>query len=210
MWTILWTGMLLGVGAAISVGPIFVTIIQEAALRGFASSFRVILGSAVADILLLIPALAFIWLIKSVAEASFWVGLVGVGFFLFLSVEAFRDAFRLWHERGTPESVRGWCFWKGLVGNLANPLSWTFWLAVGTPTMLLAYQSAGWSGLSLFTVTWFVVASGLETVIAMVVAHSRHLIGMRGQAIFSGISALMFLLLAVGLLNTSVLPVALF
>lgn len=206
MLSVFWIGILLGVGAAVAVGPIFVTIIQEAALRGFASSFRVIIGSAVADIILLIPSLAFIWIVQGVANASFWVGLIGVGFFLYLSIEATRDAYRLWHTTTQAVISGGWSFWKGLLGNLANPLSWTFWLATGTPTMLHAYHEAGWSGLVLFTVTWFLVASGLEAVIAMIVARSKNMIGMRGQAVFSGVSALMFALLAISLLRSSVLP----
>lgn len=202
----LWLGILLGIGAAIAVGPIFVTIIQESAARGFASGFRVIIGSAVADMVLLIPALAFSWIIATVADASFWVGLVGVGFFVYLSIEAVRDARRLWRERSQSGSAPGWSFWKGLLGNLANPLSWSFWLATGTPTMLHSYRLGGWWGLALFTVTWFVVASGLESVIALVVARSQRMIGMRGQAVFSSVSALMFLILAGSLLYMSVLP----
>ena len=63
MSEVLWLGMLLGVGAALSVGPIFVVIVQQAATSGFAASFRVILGSATADLVLLLPALAFAWLL---------------------------------------------------------------------------------------------------------------------------------------------------
>jgi threonine/homoserine/homoserine lactone efflux protein len=49
-----WLGMLLGVGAALSVGPIFVVIVQQAATSGFPASLRVILGSATADLVLLV------------------------------------------------------------------------------------------------------------------------------------------------------------
>lgn len=201
----LWLGLVLGVGAAFSVGPIFVTIIQEAATRGFGSSFRVILGSATADLVLLLPALIFSWLIAQIAAASLWVGLIGAAFFLYLSVEATRDARRLWNARQELITPGGWSFWKGVIGNLANPLTWTFWLATGTPTMLHAYNAAGWQGLLLFTVVWFVVASGLEAVLALVVARSQRLIGARGQALFTSFSALMFLVLAGTLLYTNVL-----
>lgn len=201
----LWFGMLLGVGAAISVGPIFVTIIQEAATRGFGSSFRVIIGSAVADIVLLLPSLAFSWLIAGVAAASFWVGLIGVAFFAYLGIGSIRDAHALWHRREAFPAPAGWSFWKGLFGNLSNPLSWSFWLAVGTPAMLHSYRGGGWRGLVVFTVTWFVVASGLEAAIAGAVASSRQLIGTRGQALLSSVAALVFFVLALSLLRLSVL-----
>ncbi|MFD8498652.1 LysE family translocator [Amycolatopsis sp. NPDC059657] len=195
MGEILWLGLLLGGGAALSVGPIFVTILQEAATRGFGAAFRVILGSAVADLILLIPALAFAWVITAIAGASLWVGIAGAIFFLFLAGQAIRDARRLWRH-GEPEAASGWAFWKGVVANLANPLTWTFWLATGTPTMLRAHELGGWPGLVVFTVVWFVVASGLEAVVALVVARSGKRFGGRGQAMLTALSAVLFVSLA--------------
>lgn len=206
MHTILLNGFLLGIGAALSVGPIFVTIIQEAVTRGFAASFRVILGSAVADAILLIPALAFVWIIQHVVAATFWVGIIGTLFFVYLGISALRDTLQLWHSNA-PMVAPGhsWSFWKGLLGNLSNPLSWSFWLATGTPTMLHSYQEGSWLGLLLFTVTWFVVASGLESIIALAVARSQRVIGVRGQALLSGLSAGVFLILAASVFTMSVL-----
>jgi threonine/homoserine/homoserine lactone efflux protein len=195
MGEVLWLGVLLGCGAALSVGPIFVTILQEAATRGFGASLRVILGSATADLILLLPALAFAWVIATVASANQWVGLIGAVAFVVMAVQAVHDSRRLW-VHGEPESEAGWAFVKGVLGNLANPLTWTFWLATGTPAMVRAQEAGGWVGLVLFTVIWFVVASGLEAVIAFVVARSGHRIGHRGQAVFTAVSAVLFLGLA--------------
>lgn len=196
MYDVVLLGLILGVGAAFSVGPIFVTIIQEAATRGFMSSFRVILGSATADLVLLIPALAFSWIIAQVTQAALWVALIGAAFFVYLSYESARDAQRMWTGEAEIKPAIGWSFWKGVVGNLANPLTWTFWLASGTPTMLRSYQLAGAWGLIAFTATWFIVASGIEALIALAVVRSGRLVGQRGLALFSGVAAVMFLGLA--------------
>ncbi|MCW2865502.1 MAG: hypothetical protein JWP48_7210 [Actinoallomurus sp.] len=195
MVEILWLGTLLGAGAALSVGPIFVTILNEAATRGFGAAFRVILGSATADAILLLPALAFAWLIAAMARAEVWIGLAGAVFFTVLAVQAVREAWRLWREGQAPQA-RGWAFWKGVTANLANPLTWTFWLATGTPTIMRAQHLAGRTGMAVFTVTWFGVASGLEAVIALAVARSGHRVGRRGQGAFTGLSALLFAALA--------------
>jgi threonine/homoserine/homoserine lactone efflux protein len=199
-------GLLFGVGAALAVGPIFVTIIHEAATRGFMSSFKVILGSATADLILLFPALALSWLIARIDAASAWVGLAGALFFVYLGLGAGRDAWRLWKGGAKPSGEEGWSFWKGVLGNLLNPLTWTFWLATGTPTMLHAYNQAGATGLALFTVVWFVTASGLEAVIALAVVKSRRLVGPRGMALFNGLAAAMFVVLSVGLIASAGLP----
>jgi threonine/homoserine/homoserine lactone efflux protein len=206
---ILVLGALLGAGAAFAVGPIFVIIVQQAATRGLGAALRVILGSATADVILLVPALSFAWVIGLVVGAALWVSLVGAAVFLFLGQAAARDAVRIWRSTTVMQADGGWAFWKGVLGNLANPLSWTFWLATGTPTMLRAREIAGLPGLIVFTVTWFAVAVGIEALIASAVVFSGRVIGPRGLATFSAISALMFLVLASTLLATNVLPAVL-
>jgi threonine/homoserine/homoserine lactone efflux protein len=203
---VLWLGMLLGVGAALSVGPIFVVIVQQAATSGFGAAFRVILGSATADLVLLVPALAFAWVIRTVERGALWVGAVGAAFLLYLAWQATREAVALWREDRRLEVSGRWAFWKGVAGNLANPLTWTFWLATGTPAMLAAQRAGGLAGVALFTATWFLVASGLEAVIALAVARSGRLIGARGQAWFTAASALAFVALAATLVARDVLP----
>ncbi|SDC22607.1 LysE family translocator [Actinokineospora iranica] len=205
MGEILGLGLLLGVGAALSVGPIFVTILQEAAARGFGASLRVILGSATADLVLLLPALAFAWVLSAIMAARMWVGLAGVLLFVVFAAQALFDSRMLWRG-GAPKPVEGWAFWKGVASNLANPLTWTFWVATGTPTMLRAQELGGWPGLAVFTVTWFVVASGLEAAIAYGVARSGKRVGARGQAVLTGVSALVFAGLAVVLFVRDVAP----
>ena len=203
---VLWLGMLLGVGAALSVGPIFVVIVQQAATSGFGASLRVILGSATADLVLLAPALAFAWMIRSLERAALWVGAVGAGFLLWLAWQAARDAVALWREDRQVGTDGRWAFWKGVAGNLANPLTWTFWLATGTPALLAAQRAGGVAGMVLFCATWFLVASGLEAVIALAVARSGRRVGGRGQAWFTAASAVAFLCLAVTLVARDVLP----
>ena len=205
MGEILWLAALLGAGAALSVGPIFVTIVNEAATRGFRAAFRVILGSATADLVLMLPTLAFGWLIATIARATFWVGLAGSVFFAYLAVQAVRDTRRLWREGQIPQS-QGWAFWKGVSANLANPLTWTFWLATGTPMMMRAQHLAGRAGLAVFTATWFTIASGLEAVIAFTVSRAGRDVGRRGQSTFTGLSAILFAALAGTMFVRNVIP----
>ena len=72
--------------------------------------------------------------------------------------------------------------------------------------MLAAQTARGTAGLVLFTAVWFLVASGLEAVIALAVARSRRLVGSRGQAWFTAGSAVAFLGLAATLVARDVLP----
>lgn len=196
MGEILLLGLLMGTGAALAVGPIFVLIIQQSVSRGFGSGFRVILGSAVADLLMLIPAVGMVWVIRFMTEASFVVGLIGTAVFAWLGVGAVRDALRFKRSGLVPKVEADWSFTKGVVVNLASPLTWAFWLATGGPTMHRSYQAAGDPGVILFTLVWFGTAVLLEVIIAAAVAQSKRLVGPRGMAAFSGVSAAGFFALA--------------
>jgi threonine/homoserine/homoserine lactone efflux protein len=67
-------------------------------------------------------------------------------FLLYLAWQAGRDAVALWRRDRQLEVSDRWAFWKGVAGNLANPLTWTFWLATGTPAMLAAQRAGGRPG----------------------------------------------------------------
>src|SRR4029453_1973810 len=118
---VLWLGLLLGVGSALAVGPIFVVIVQQAATSGFTASFRVILGSATADLILLVPALAFAWVLRSVDRGALWVGAVGAGFLCWLAWQAARDAVALWREDRRLSCAWPRGVWEGGGGGPGQP-----------------------------------------------------------------------------------------
>jgi threonine/homoserine/homoserine lactone efflux protein len=194
-------GLLFGMGAGLTVGPIFITIVHEALTRGLAAALRVIVGSAVADVLLLIPAVAASWAIARIESLTGVIALAGAAYFVFLSAAALRDSRRMWRS-GDLKAPRsgGWAFGKGVLGNLLNPLSWTFWLATGTPTMVRVYQRAEWPGLVVFTAVWFGVAMAVEATVALFIVRARRVIGPRQLAVLQAAGALAFAGVAILLL----------
>ncbi len=197
-----WLGLALGTTAALSVGPIFLTIVAQAANRGLGAAARVILGSAAADLVLIVPALSATWLLTRLSGARTWVGLAGGAVFVLLGLAAAGRALREWTRPDPPWRGSAWHFWQGLTGNLANPLTWTFWLATGTPTMLRADLAAGPAGVAVFTVTWFVVACSVEGMVAAVAASTGRILTGRGRAGLSAVSALLFLGIAASLVRS--------
>jgi threonine/homoserine/homoserine lactone efflux protein len=200
----IWLGVLLGIGAAVAVGPVFVTIIQETLARGFAAGFYVVLGAALADALLLIPALTTSWLISQVDQVASYICLFGIIFLVYLSIEAARDAYRLWNKIEVDPATStggGWSFGKGLLGNLLNPLTWIFWLTTGATMTLRIVHTSGWRGLILFVGVFQAVLLLTETTIAFVATCTRQGVGIRGKAILTTVSSIVFLGLAGKLLT---------
>lgn len=202
----LWLGILLGAGEALAIGPVFVSIVQEAAARGFGASWRVILGATAVDATLLLPALLFAEAFGLPQGIAPWLGVPGAFGFLYLAFAALRDARRLW--RGTDQyggpAVRS--FWKGVVSTIANPLAWTLWIATDVPTLLRAQQQGGLSGAVTFVTAWFGAAVLVEVAVALAAARGGGMLGARGQASLSAVAGLTFLVLAVGVALTSLPP----
>jgi threonine/homoserine/homoserine lactone efflux protein len=191
-------GALFGIGSGLSVGPIFVTIIHETLTRGLRAGGKVILGSATADLLLMIPALAATWLIAGMDALSRAVALIGAAYFVYLAIQSLRESGKLWRGNTpiTTPTQRGWAFAKGVIGNLLNPLTWAFWLATGTPTMLKVYTTSGWPGMAVFTTTWFLIAMAVELAIAIGVAQTRKMLSQRSLAGVQAASAATFVAVA--------------
>ena len=203
---IVWPALVLGAAAALAGGPIFVTFLQSAVTGGFPAGMRVIMGSALADLMLVVPALAFTWLVAGLARAALWTGLIGAVFLAGLAVQAARESRRLWRRETMIAPVAGWALGKGLLGNLTSPATWSFWIAVGTPTMLHAERAGGAGGLVLFLLIWFATAVGLEAALALAVARSRHRVGPRGLAVLIAGAATFFVVVALLLVARDVLP----
>lgn len=88
MAELLWLGLALGLGEALAVGPLFLTIVHEAAARGFRAGGRVVLGATVVDAALLPPALLFAGALGAAGGLAPWLALPGIAGFLYLAATA--------------------------------------------------------------------------------------------------------------------------
>ncbi len=208
MLELAWLGIALGTSAALAIGPIFAAIVHESIARGFGAGLRVSLGATIVDLALLLPALLFAQALDLLANAAFWIGLLGALVFLHRSGVAFRDAHRLWRAAGEGARSVSSSFYLGVVGNLTNPLTWGFWLATGIPALLRARQIGAWGGVLLLVVIWFSTALILEVILALLVTRTGRALGRRGQACCSVGVALLFLALAGTLFARNILPYA--
>lgn len=201
---VLWLGILFGLGASLSIGPVFVLMVEESVVRGFKSGFQVIIGSAVADIIMLIPALLASWFLTRVSSASFFIGFVGASYFIYLGICSIRDARRIFIVKQPATYSAARSLWKGMIGNVINPATWTFWIVTGTPTMLRAYETSGLLGFVCFMLAWFLTASGIETLISYTVSKTKKRIGARGLSGFMIVSAITFFGIATLLIKDTI------
>ena len=181
------TGILLGLGVAIPIGPLNI-LIMNYSLSSFGRGFALGMGAMSADILyfvlLSLGVLAVFdntWIFKSIA-------LFGAIFLLYMAWACYKNASKMLAkisntERG--ESLLA-CYLKGLGLNSINPFIVGFWLSLSS----VVVSSANWMiaalGVLLVLFAWVL---GLSIVTSL----ARRIISAKVARIFSYVSAVLML-----------------
>ena len=181
------TGILLGLGVAIPIGPLNI-LIMNYSLSSFGRGFALGMGAMSADILyFVLLSLGVLvvfdnpWIFKSIA-------IFGAIFLLYMAWACYKNASKMLAtiscaERG--ESLLA-CYLKGLGLNSINPFIVGFWLSLSS----VVASSANWMiaalGVLLALFAWVV---GLSLVTSL----ARRIISAKVARIFSYVSAVLML-----------------
>ena len=181
------TGILLGLGVAIPIGPLNI-LIMNYSLSSFGRGFALGMGAMSADILyFVLLSLGVLvvfdnpWIFKSIA-------IFGAIFLLYMAWACYKNASKMLAkisntERG--ESLLA-CYLKGLGLNSINPFIIGFWLSLSS----VVASSANWMiaalGVLLALFAWVV---GLSLVTSL----ARRIISAKVARIFSYVSAVLML-----------------
>jgi len=127
MITALASGILLGLSAGLSPGPMLALVVAQTLRHGSREGCKVALTPLVTDAPIILVALV---LASKLAELRPLLGIVSIAggaFVLYLAWESF------WPVRQASETPaerpRSW--FKGIVTNLLNPHPYLFWLVIG-------------------------------------------------------------------------------
>jgi threonine/homoserine/homoserine lactone efflux protein len=193
MITALASGVLLGLSAGLSPGPMLALVLAQTLRHGSREGCKIALTPLVTDPPIILVTLA---LASKLAELRQLLGIVSIAggvFVLFLAWESFRPARQ--EAEALAERPRSW--FKGIVTNLLNPHPWLFWLTVGAA--ILAKTSAqGWLVAAAFLSGFYLLLVGSKVGVALLAGRSRDLLTgrpyrvvMRVLAVLLGVFALL-------------------
>jgi threonine/homoserine/homoserine lactone efflux protein len=165
---VLSKGTVLGLAAGFSPGPLTFLVISETLRHGVGAGVRVALAPVLTDIPII--ALAVLLLDRLLAYPTVYgaIALAGGILLLHLGIGSLRiSAVELQEPILQSRSL-----WKGIATNLLNPNPYVFWISVGTPIILDAFQTA-WTHAAAFAVTFFFFIVGTKMLLAKMVDGSR-------------------------------------
>ena len=181
------TGILLGLGVAIPIGPLNI-LIMNYSLSSFGRGFALGMGAMSADILyFVLLSLGVLvvfdntWIFKSIA-------IFGAIFLLYMAWACYKNASKMLAKISCAERGENLlaCYLKGLGLNSINPFIIGFWLSLSSVVASSANRMIAALGVLLALFAW---VAGLSIVTSL----ARRIISAKVARIFSYVSAVLML-----------------
>jgi len=163
-------GMIIGLAAGLSPGPLITLVISETLTKGKKEGIEVAVSVLISEL----PIILFVLVIlSSVAEKTIILGaisLLGACFLIYLGLLNLRTSVKESNHLGKDKALL-----KGITTNLLNPNAYMFWLTIGGPRILESVHVH--SSVSMFFIFGFyMMLVGSQIAVAIVVDKSKTLV----------------------------------
>jgi threonine/homoserine/homoserine lactone efflux protein len=193
------TGIVLGLSAGLSPGPLLTLVISETLRHGTTAGVRVGLAPLISDLPIVAASLFLLSRLPDTSVFTGIVSLVGGAFLLYLAVDGLRF-------RGAPPATgtdRSRSLSKGVATNFLNPNPYLFWFSIGGPLIVRA-AAASWTHAVGFVAGFYLLLVGSKIVLALLVGRSRSFLSSRGYVWTLRVLGLFLLLFAAAFLRDGV------
>lgn len=187
MKSLLITGMVLGLSAGLSPGPMLTLVISQTLKHGIREGVKVALAPLLTDTPIVMACLLFLSVFSDMRPALGIISMFG-GFYLFyLGLSSIRFKTVSLQEDVDPKSLK-----KGLMVNFLNPSPYMFWASIGGPLVLKA-SSTSLAAAAVFVIPFYVLLVGSKIVVAIISGRSRNLLKSRHYTIILRILGLVLM-----------------
>ena len=163
------TGLFFGASAGLSPGPLLALVISETVRHNRKEGIRVTLTPLFTDVPILIVTLLLLSQISHYDWVLGMIALMGGVFVAHLGIESLKSkGLEVDTTMNRSDSLR-----KGIVVNILSPHPYLFWLTVGVPILLKAYQMGPVTAL-LFLLSFYAFLVGSKVCVACLVDRSRN------------------------------------
>jgi threonine/homoserine/homoserine lactone efflux protein len=171
----------LGLTAGVSPGPLMTLLLAESLRGGWPAGFRVSIAPLVTDSVLVSLA------VLVAAPLPPWgiavISVVGGAILMWMGWSTARSRPAEPMAGAQPSGVgasAGNPLSKAIATNMLNPQAFIFWLTVGGPELLEAYETWGVSGPLVFMGAFFAVMISINFALAFSISRGRHLLSGAG------------------------------
>jgi threonine/homoserine/homoserine lactone efflux protein len=171
MISFLSAGLVLGLSAGFSPGPLSTFVISHTLRYGIKEGVKVALAPLMTDLPIIFLSLLVLTRLANFKIILGVISILGGLFILYLAYKSLKVV-----QLDQPAlNLAAQSIIKGVLVNALSPHPYIFWLTVGAPLILKAYERS-WVSLLLFVVTFFGCLVGSKIILAVVSGSSRHLL----------------------------------
>lgn len=166
--TFLFSGIVFGLSAGLSPGPLTTLVISESLKHGMREGMKVALAPLITDLPLILVAMFLLSRLSDMKPVIGMIFLCGSLFLAYLGYESLVfKGFDMVIRQVRPQSLK-----KGIIANFLNPNPYLFWISVGSPELLKALKINAFSAAGfIFCFYFFLVGS--KMLLAVIVGKSR-------------------------------------
>ena len=203
--TYLTMGAVFGLTAGISPGPLLTLVISETLRHNKTEGVKIAIAPLITDIPIV---LLTIFIFSKMASFDVVIGIISIlgGIFIaYLGYDSIKSkGIEIEIQNLKLKSIR-----KGIIVNILNPHPYIFWLMVGAPITIKAYQASPAAAFA-FIIAFYVLLIGSKISIALVVDRSRAFLKNKLYIWTLRILGLVLLILAILLIKEGISYLGLF
>ncbi|HBA89217.1 MAG TPA: hypothetical protein DCZ75_14915 [Geobacter sp.] len=161
-------GLVLGLSAGFSPGPLLMLVISESLHHGTKSGVKVALSPVITDLPIVLATLLLLVKVSGYHGILGGISLAGGLFVMYTGYQSIRTRpVRLDLPKEQPRSLQ-----KGVLTNFLSPHPYLFWITVGAP-VLTKSLGTGWSACLAFIGSFYLCLVGAKVVLAIAVGKSK-------------------------------------
>jgi threonine/homoserine/homoserine lactone efflux protein len=168
MLSFLIIGTILGLSAGFAPGPLLTLVISETLQHDLKAGIRVAIAPILTDLPIVLFTIFILAELSDFHRVLGFISMVGGCFICYLGIANLKTkGIELRENPGTSKSLR-----KGFFANVLSPHPYLFWLTVGGPTTLKAFDKNIFAAV-VFVLSFYLFLVGSKVFLAMLTARSR-------------------------------------
>lgn len=178
-------GIVLGLSAGFAPGPLLALVLSQTLAHGVRQGIKVAFAPLITDLPIIAVSLLMLGQLADSRPVLGAIGLAGGVFVAWLAWGSLRAGL----PRADGASVGAGALRKGALTNALSPHPYVFWLSVGAPTILRAWERSPLAAVG-FVAGFLGCLVGAKVVLAVVTGRSRRLLSPRAYGwIMKGLAA---------------------
>jgi threonine/homoserine/homoserine lactone efflux protein len=174
MKSLLISGIILGLSAGLSPGPLLTLVISQTLRHGIREGVKVAFAPLLTDTPIIIVSFLFLSVFSDMTPVLGVIAIFGGIYLFYLGYCSLRFRGASPEEDAVdPKSLK-----KGLMVNFLNPSPYMFWTSIGGPLVLKA-SSTSFVSAAAFILPFYVLLVGSKIAVAIVSGRSRNLLKSR-------------------------------